>query len=68
VSRVEMAEVLHVAGSGEGPSEPDLVDSLVELALKRGAPDNVTAAVITVTSTLPITASAGRRLFRRGRV
>jgi len=66
VSRNEIAEVLQ--GAATGAAVPDLVDSLVELALKRGAPDNVTAAVITVTSTLPITASAGRRLFRRGRV
>jgi len=66
VSRPEMAEVVH--GGRGAVASPELVDSLVELALKRGAPDNVTAVVVTVTSTLPITAASGRRLFRRGRV
>jgi len=65
VSRAEMADTLQDAAGSGAPS--DLVDALVELALKRGAPDNVTAAVITVTSTLPITAASGRRMFRRGR-
>jgi serine/threonine protein phosphatase PrpC len=65
VSRLEMAEALR--GAAAGGASLELVDSLVELALKRGAPDNVTAVVITVTSALPITAASGRRLFRRGR-
>jgi protein phosphatase len=66
VSRVEMADVLR--GTPGGGASAELVDSLVELALKRGAPDNVTVTVITMTSTLPVTAASGRRLFRRGRV
>lgn len=66
VSRVEMADVLR--GAPGGGASAELVDSLVELALKRGAPDNVTVVVITMTSTLPVTAASGRRLFRRGRV
>ena len=67
VSRAEMAA--SVAGAGEHPSAPPAaaVDELVELALKRGAPDNVTVLTVSVTSALPIPAAAGRRLFRRGR-
>jgi PPM family protein phosphatase len=44
----------------------DAATALVDLALKRDAPDNVTAAVVHVTSDRPIPAAAGRRsLFRR---
>jgi len=67
VSRAEMAGALMQA-DGQERAAPDAgVDGLVELALKRGASDNVTALTVTVTSTLPIPAAAGRRFFRRGR-
>jgi len=65
VARAEMADAF--ATSDHPASAPALVDALVDLAIKRGASDNVTAAVIVVTSALPIPAAAGRRLFRRGR-
>jgi PPM family protein phosphatase len=66
VARSELAEI---AGSLVGPSSGSAVgvaDTLVDLALKRGAVDNVTAAVVHVTSDRPVPAAAGRRsLFRR---
>ena len=65
VSRAEMVDVVHTTGTGT-PAQT-LTDAIVELAVKRGASDNVTAAVVTVTSTLPFPAAGGRRLFRRGR-
>ncbi|HEY6318786.1 MAG TPA: protein phosphatase 2C domain-containing protein [Acidimicrobiia bacterium] len=65
VARAEMADAF--ATSEHPTSAPALTDAIVDLAIKRGASDNVTAAVIVVTSTLPIPAAAGRRLFRRGR-
>ena len=66
VSRAEMAVALGDPGvTSTAPSAG--VDALIELGLKRGAPDNVTALSVAVTSGLPIPAAAGRRLFRRGR-
>jgi serine/threonine protein phosphatase PrpC len=67
VSRPEMAAVVadHLDEPGAAPMAQ--VDALLELALKRGAPDNVTALVVTITSPLPVMAATGRRFFRRGR-
>jgi protein phosphatase len=67
VSRAEMAAA--VAGAVDEVRRPPTaaVDHLVELALRRGASDNVTALTVTVTSALPIPAAAGRRRFLRGR-
>ena len=65
VSRAEMVDAVNTSGTGT-PAQT-LTDAIVELAVKRGASDNVTAAVVTVTSTLPFPAAGGRRLFRRGR-
>jgi protein phosphatase len=67
VSRPEMAAAVaaHVDEPGAAPMAQ--VDALLELALKRGAPDNVTALVVTITSPLPVMAATGRRFFRRGR-
>jgi len=66
VSRVDIAEAIAAMG-GDRPSPFAAVDQLIEMALKRGASDNVTALTVTVTSALPIPAAAGRRFFRRGR-
>lgn len=65
VARGEIAEVVSGAGTegGEAPSCPTAAAQLVELALKRDAPDNVTVAVIRLVA--HATASGGRRLFRR---
>jgi protein phosphatase len=66
VSRTEMAE--HAAALGHAlPTADAMVDSLLEVAIKRGAPDNVTCLVIRITSDRPMpAASAKRGLFRRG--
>jgi protein phosphatase len=59
VSRNELAQARE-----EAPS--DAAARLAELAMERGAPDNVTALVVTLTSAEPIPAPSGRRsLFRR---
>jgi protein phosphatase len=65
VARAEMADA--VATSDHPTAAAALTDAIVDLAIKRGASDNVTAAVIVITSSLPFPAAAGRRLFRRGR-
>ena len=68
VARGEIAEVVSGAGGeggegGEAPDCPTAAAQLVELALKRDAPDNVTVAVIRLVA--HGTTSGGRRLFRR---
>jgi protein phosphatase len=68
VARAEIAEVVASAGAGEPASPAEAARALVELALERKAPDNVSAAVVWVTSDQPIPAAGPRRsLFRRGR-
>ena len=64
VSRAEMVDAVNTSGTGT-PAQT-LTDAIVELAVKRGASDNVTAAVVTVTSTLPFPAAGGRRLLPPG--
>ena len=66
VSRTEIGTIV-TGMRGEGSIlAVDAASALVDLALKRDAPDNVTAAVVHVTSDRPIPAAAGRRsLFRR---
>jgi serine/threonine protein phosphatase PrpC len=66
VGRSEIATVAAAIGTGATPTPVEAADALVDLALKRGAPDNVTAVVVRVKSGRPIPAAAGRRsLFRR---
>ena len=67
VSRGEMADAVALLDAEERPPPTAAVDRLVEVAVQRGASDNVTALTVTVTSALPIPAAAGRRFFRRGR-
>jgi protein phosphatase len=67
VSRAEIASSVDHRDSSTPPPPTAGVDSLVDLALKRGAPDNVTVLTVAMTSSLPIPAASGRRLFRRGR-
>jgi protein phosphatase len=66
VSRAEMAAAVAGAAGQVRPPPTAAVDHLVELALRRGASDNVTALTVTVTSALPFPAAAGRRRFLRG--
>jgi len=67
VPRHEIGEVCSVIGTPAIPTVTDAAGRLVELANKRGAPDNITAVVVRVTSPLPIPpAPAKRSFFRRG--
>ena len=66
VSRGEMATIVSAMVGERSIVSVDAAAALVDLALKRDAPDNVTAAVVHVTSDRPIPSAAGRRsLFRR---
>ena len=66
VGRPEMAAVVAAGPSGSAADPVQAVDALVDLAVKRGASDNVTAIVLRVTSERPVPAATGRRsLFRR---
>jgi serine/threonine protein phosphatase PrpC len=68
VARHEIGEVAAAIGTDGVPTVVDATDRLVQLALDRGTPDNVTVLVVRVTSDRPVPAAAGRRgLFRRGR-
>jgi serine/threonine protein phosphatase PrpC len=60
-------EVLRL-GTDAAPTPVATVDTLVDLAIERGAPDNVTCLVIRITSDRPIPAAGAKRgLFRRAR-
>jgi protein phosphatase len=68
VSRAEIGEICEAVGSPRMPTVVEAADGLVDLALKRGAPDNVTVCVVRVSTDRPIPAAGARRsLFRRGR-
>lgn len=68
VARAEIAEAVGAIGTDAVASVAEAAHALVELALERKAPDNITAAVVCVTSDEPIPAASGRRsLFRRAR-
>ena len=68
VSRAEITETALAVGTPVVPSAVEAADSMIDLARKRGAPDNVTVAVVHITSDQPMPAAAGRRsLFRRAR-
>jgi PPM family protein phosphatase len=61
VSRNELSEATRLEPSRAA-------EHIVELALKRGAPDNVTVLLVAVTSAEPVAAASGRRsLFGRKR-
>jgi protein phosphatase len=67
VSRSELAEHAEVLGSDAAPTPVTTAEQLVDLAVKRGAPDNVTCLIVHITSDKPIPAAATKRgLFRRG--
>ena len=67
VSRSEITSVAEGIGGGELPTPAEAADALVDLALKRGTPDNVTAVVVQVTSSRPIPPTGPRRGFLRRR-
>jgi protein phosphatase len=69
---VGLADLAAVGGASAAeryPTPREIADELVERALQRGSSDNVTCAVVRVTSDRPIPAATARRpfLFRRGR-
>ena len=66
VARTELGTIVAGALRDPAPTAVQAADALVDLALKRDTADNVTAAVVHVTSDRPIPAAGGRRsLFRR---
>jgi protein phosphatase len=68
VARHEIGEVAAGIGSPSSPTVTEAADRLIQLALDRGTPDNVTVLVVRVTTDRPVPAAAPRRgLFRRGR-
>lgn len=68
VARHEIGEIAAGIGSPALPTVVDATERLVDLALDRGTPDNVTVLVVRVTTDRPIPAAGGRRgLFHRGR-
>jgi PPM family protein phosphatase len=68
VARHEIGEIAAGIGTTALPTVVDATERLVDLALERGTPDNVTVLVVRVTTDRPIPAAGGRRgLFRRGR-
>ena len=62
VARGEIAQLAGGGGEDEARTPAAAAASLIELALKRDAPDNVTVAVIRLLAHGP---AQGRRLFRR---
>jgi PPM family protein phosphatase len=68
VARHEVVEVAGAIGTPETPTVADAADALVDLALQRKTPDNVTVLVVRVTTDRPVPAAGARRsLFRRAR-
>jgi protein phosphatase len=68
VARHEIGEVAGGIGSSGVPTVTDAAERLVELALDRHTADNVTVAVVRITTDRPVPAAGARRgLFRRGR-
>jgi serine/threonine protein phosphatase PrpC len=66
VRRAELAGAAASIGTEAAPTPAQAADALVDLALKRGAADNVTVVVVRVKSDRPIPAASSRRsLFRR---
>jgi len=66
VARDELGKIVSSVLHERGQTAVDVTAALVDLAIKRDAPDNVSAAVVHVLSDRPIPAAAGRRsLFRR---
>jgi len=67
VSRQELADIAGRIGGDTVATPVEAADMLVDLALKRDAPDNVTVVVVHVTSSRPIPPTGTRRGFFRRR-
>jgi protein phosphatase len=67
VSRAEIAEVCGALGTQAYATPNEAAAHLLDLANKRGAPDNISVLVIRITSPLPFPPTPARRsFFRRG--
>ena len=67
VSRAEIAEIAGAVGGAGFPTPHEATAHLIDLAGKRGAPDNVSVVMVRITSPLPFPPVAARRsFFRRG--
>jgi protein phosphatase len=67
VSTPDIAELVGAIGTPDVPTVAEAADRLVDLALARNTPDNVTVLVVRVTTDRPVPAAGARRgLFRRG--
>ncbi len=68
LARHDLASVVADLGTPSAPTAADAANRLVDLALERKTPDNVTVLVVRITSDRPIPSAVPRRSFlRRGR-
>jgi protein phosphatase len=68
VSRTEITDVIGAIGSPKVATVAAAADALIEQALARNSPDNVTVLVVRITTDRPVPAAATKRSFlRRGR-
>jgi len=68
VGRREMTDVVGAIGTPAVPTVIAAADALIEQALARNSPDNVTLLVVRITTDRPVPAALTRRSFlRRGR-
>ncbi|MDP9073209.1 MAG: protein phosphatase 2C domain-containing protein, partial [Actinomycetota bacterium] len=68
VARHEIGEVAQSLGTPAVPSVADAAEKLIQMALARRSPDNVTVLVVRITTDRPVPAANARRSFlRRGR-
>lgn len=65
VSRTEITEVVSAIGTPAMPTVVAAADALMEQALARNSPDNVTVLVVRVTTDRPVPAATTRRSFLR---
>jgi protein phosphatase len=68
VGRPEITEVVGAIGSADVPTPMAAAEALIQTALARNTPDNVTLLVVRITTDRPVPAATTRRSFlRRGR-
>jgi serine/threonine protein phosphatase PrpC len=68
VSRPDIAETVGAIGTDDLPTPAEAARRLAHTAIKRGATDNVTVALVRITSDQPVGPGGSRRsLFRRGK-
>ena len=65
VGRRDITEVVGAIGTAEVPTAQVAADTLIQAALARNTPDNVTLLVVRITTDRPVPAAATRRSFLR---